>query len=109
MVALDSEGNVIRHALLWNDTRSDKAALDLNHEIPDIHNRTGSQLVASFTASKVRWLADNEKPNADKVAAIALPHDWLSWQLTGATNIETLFTDRSNAIVTGKQIGRAHV
>ena len=101
MVALDSEGKVIRHALLWNDTRSDNAALDLNHEIPDIHNRTGSQLVASFTASKVRWLADNEKANADKVAAIALPHDWLSWQLTGATNIETLFTDRSDASGTG--------
>ena len=101
MVALDSEGKVIRHALLWNDTRSDNAALDLNHEIPDIHNRTGSQLVASFTASKVRWLADNEKSNADKVAAIALPHDWLSWQLTGAANIDTLFTDRSDASGTG--------
>lgn len=101
MVALDAEGNVIRDALLWNDTRSDQAALDLNHEIPDIHKRTGSQLVASFTASKVRWLADHEKANAEKVAAIALPHDWLSWHLSGATSLETLFTDRSDASGTG--------
>jgi len=101
MVALDPDGNVIRDALLWNDTRSDQAALDLNREIPDIHKRTGSRLVASFTASKVRWLADHEKANAEKVAAIALPHDWLSWHLSGASNLETLFTDRSDASGTG--------
>lgn len=101
MIALDKDGAVIRDALLWNDTRSDKAALDLNQEIPDIALRTGSQLVASFTASKVRWLADNEQENAKKVAAIALPHDWLSWKLTGAKSLETLFTDRSDASGTG--------
>lgn len=33
MIALDKDGAVIRDALLWNDTRSDKAALDLNQEI----------------------------------------------------------------------------
>ena len=32
MVALDSNGEVIRPALLWNDTRSAKAAADLNRE-----------------------------------------------------------------------------
>jgi xylulokinase len=101
MVALDHHGAVIRDALLWNDTRSDKAAQQLNSEIPDIHERTGSQLVASFTASKVRWLADNEKTNAERVAAIALPHDWLSWQLSGAKNLNSLFTDRSDASGTG--------
>jgi len=101
MIALDKDGAVIRDALLWNDTRSDKAAHDLNQEIPDIALRTGSQLVASFTASKLRWLADNEKENANKVAAIALPHDWLSWKLTGAKSLNTLFTDRSDASGTG--------
>lgn len=101
MIALDRDGAVIRDALLWNDTRSDKAALDLNQEIPDIALRTGSQLVASFTASKLRWLADNEQENANKVAAIALPHDWLSWKLSGAKSLDTLFTDRSDASGTG--------
>ena len=101
MIALDGDGAVIRDALLWNDTRSDKAALDLNQEIPDIALRTGSQLVASFTASKLRWLADNEQENANKVAAIALPHDWLSWKLSGAKSLDTLFTDRSDASGTG--------
>jgi xylulokinase len=101
MIALDSAGEVIRPALLWNDTRSAKEASDLNSEIPDIAKLTGSSLVASFTASKVRWLADHESENAEKVAAISLPHDWLSWKLSGSTDIKDLFTDRSDASGTG--------
>lgn len=101
MVALDREGKVIRKALLWNDTRSSTEADELNRLIPDIHAKTGSKLVASFTAAKVRWLAKHEPENAARVAAIALPHDWLSWQLTGARDINEIFTDRSDASGTG--------
>ncbi len=101
MVALDRNGAVIRPALLWNDTRSAQAAEAINDEFPDIANRSGSRLVASFTASKVRWLADNEPANAQRVAAICLPHDWLSWKLGAGTNLTEIFTDRSDASGTG--------
>lgn len=104
MVALDSDGEVIRPALLWNDTRSAKEAEDLNHEVGGdevIARKVGSKLVASFTASKVRWLADHEPHNASRVASIALPHDWLSWQLQGGKDLAKLFTDRSDASGTG--------
>lgn len=107
MVVLDIEGKVIRPALLWNDTRSARAANDLNDEYEQLHDgetisdAVGSRLVAAFTASKVRWLADHEPINADRVAAIALPHDWLSWKLSGSKDISDLFTDRSDASGTG--------
>ena len=104
MVALDSDGVVIRPALLWNDTRSAQAALDLNRELggnAQISRKVGSVLVASFTASKLRWMADHEPENAVKVAAVALPHDWLSWQLQGGKDLNKLFTDRSDASGTG--------
>ena len=108
MVALDSNGKVIRDALLWNDTRSADAATALNGEVggdAQMSKQVGSVLVASFTATKLRWLADNEKTNADKVAAIALPHDWISWNLQYATgdikDFHKLFTDRSEASGTG--------
>jgi xylulokinase len=101
MVLLDSEGDVIRPALLWNDTRSAAQAAAINAAFPDIHQRTGSQLVASFTASKVRWVLENEPENAARIAAIALPHDWLSWKLSGSTNVKDIFTDRSDASGTG--------
>lgn len=108
MVALDSQGAVIRDALLWNDTRSADAATALNKEFggaAEIAKQVGSVLVASFTATKLRWLADSEKANADKVAGVALPHDWLSWQLQHvkgqALDFGKLFSDRSEASGTG--------
>jgi len=104
MVALDESGEVIRPALLWNDTRSAAQAESLNSEMGGnqaIADSVGSVLVASFTASKVRWLAENEKQNADRVYSIALPHDWLSWQLQGGKDFSKLFTDRSDASGTG--------
>jgi xylulokinase len=101
MVVLDEAGDVIRPALLWNDTRSSESADALNSEFPDIHLQTGSKLVAAFTAAKVRWLRDNEPENAARVRAIALPHDWLSWKLSGSTSISNIFSDRSDASGTG--------
>jgi xylulokinase len=104
MVALDAAGEVIRPALLWNDTRSAQAAEDLNREEggnEQIARKVGSVLVASFTASKLRWMADNEPTNAARVASVALPHDWLSWQLQGGKDFTKLFTDRSDASGTG--------
>jgi xylulokinase len=95
---------VIRPALLWNDTRSANQAESLNSEIGGnqaMSDAVGSVLVASFTASKVRWMAENERANADRVHAIALPHDWLSWQLQGGKDFAQLFTDRSDASGTG--------
>ena len=104
MVALDESGEVIRPALLWNDTRSAAQAETLNSEMGGnqaMVDAVGSVLVASFTASKVRWMAENEKKNADRVHSIALPHDWLSWQLQGGKDFSKLFTDRSDASGTG--------
>jgi xylulokinase len=104
MVALDSDGNVIRNALLWNDVRSADAAESLNREAGgdiEIAKKVGSKLVASFTAAKLRWLADHEPENASKTVSVALPHDWLSWQIQGGKDFTKLFTDRSDASGTG--------
>ena len=70
-IALDEKGNVIRNALLWNDLRSAQAAADLNNEFggnEQTAKAVGSLLVASFTVSKLRWMVDNEKENAKKLA-----------------------------------------
>lgn len=103
MVALDEGGRVIRPALLWNDTRSAAAAADLVAEVgaEAYAARTGVVPVASFTASKLRWLRDAEPDNAARVAAVALPHDWLTWRLRGYgpdnPQLDALTTDRSDA------------
>lgn len=107
MVVLDAEGRVIRDALLWNDTRSARAADDLIAEFgaAELAARTGVVPVASFTITKLRWLRDHEPDNASRVAAVALPHDWLTWRLRGfgpdAPALDELTTDRSDASGTG--------
>ena len=113
MVCLDERGEVIRPALLWNDTRSAGAADELICERGDGDRELGARWwaqatglvpVASFTVTKLRWLADNEPENARKIAAVCLPHDWLSWRIRGgfeAVGLEGLCTDRSDASGTG--------
>lgn len=103
MVTLDAAGSVVRPALLWNDTRSAAAADALTEELGAERwaSETGSRLVASFTITKLRWLAENEPDLAAKVAGVCLPHDWLTWKLSGAAGLETLVTDRSDASGTG--------
>jgi xylulokinase len=103
MVCLDADGEVVRPALLWNDTRSAQAAADLTAELgaQAWADAVGSVPVASFTITKLRWLAEHEPDNAGRTAAVCLPHDWLTWQLAGAGSIEDLVTDRSDASGTG--------
>jgi xylulokinase len=112
MVCLDEDGAVIRPALLWNDTRSAPAADKMVSEAgPDgaryWAEETGTVPVASITAAKLRWLAENEPANAARTAAVCLPHDWLSWRLagygpgSGRAGLEALRTDRSDASGTG--------
>ncbi len=57
--------------------------------------------VAVFTVTKLRWLAEHEPENADRMAAVCLPHDWLTWRLAGAPGLGALRTDRGDASGTG--------
>lgn len=112
MVALDAQGVVLRPALLWNDTRSAPAALSLIEELgaEALANATGTVPVASITSTKLRWMRDAEPEHARLTAAVALPHDWLTWRLLGygpedesvsGPVLEALATDRSDASGTG--------
>jgi xylulokinase len=111
MVCLDEQGGVVRPALLWNDTRSAGAAADLVAELGEGDpgrgarawaDAVGSVPLASFTVTKLRWLAEHEPDAMARTAAVCLPHDWLTWQLTGrAGGLDGLCTDRSDASGTG--------
>lgn len=104
MVALDAGGDVVRPALLWNDIRSAPQAVRLTAE----HGGAGAWArdlglvpVASFTVTKLAWLAEHEPENAAKVAAVCLPHDWITWKLAGSPGLDALVTDRGDASGTG--------
>lgn len=108
MVLLDGEGSVVRDALLWNDSRSDVACADLLDELGGPQawvEATGSVPVPSFTVTKLRWVRDHDSDAAERAAAVALPHDWLTHRLAswrgGRAGLEGLSTDRGDASGTG--------
>ncbi|MCF6386280.1 xylulose kinase [Mycobacterium sp. MBM] len=104
MVCLDADGQVVRPALLWNDTRSAGAAADLVTDLGGPAAWTeavGVVPLAAITVAKLRWLADNEPANADRTGTVCLPHDWLSWRLRGRSDPAEVLTDRSDASGTG--------
>lgn len=110
MVCLDSDGRVVRPALLWNDTRSADAASDLIAELGGGDpargaaawaDAVGTVPVAAITVTKLRWLAEHEPAAMARTAAVCLPHDWLTWRLAGAPGFDELLTDRGDASGTG--------
>ncbi len=85
LVTLDAAGDPVRPALLWNDVRSAAQAAALVERFGERWwaERIGSVPNASFTAAKWAWLREHEPRNADRVAAVRLPHDYLTERLTG--------------------------
>lgn len=105
MVVLDDRRAVVRPALLWNDIRSAAAARDLHDELggPGAWAAAvGSVPLASFTVTKLRWLAEHEPAAAARVAHVVLPHDYLTGRLLGGGPLAAeLVTDRGDASGTG--------
>jgi xylulokinase len=93
---------VIRPALLWNDVRSAPQARELITELGgprEWARQTGSVPTASFTVTKLRWLAEHEPKAAARTARVLLPHDWLTWRLADRAGEPA--TDRGDASGTG--------
>lgn len=98
LVALDRAGEPVHRALLWNDTRASPhaEALSLSEGRWWWAQETGSVPVASFTVAKLAWLAAQAPAAIEALHTVLLPHDWLTWKLTGHQA-----TDRGDASGTG--------
>lgn len=91
-VLLDDRHEVLRPAILWNDTRASAQCLDLMHELPELPGIAGSLVMPGFTAPKLRWVAEHEPQLFAKVAKVLLPKDYIRFRLTGE-----FVTDMSDA------------
>ncbi len=98
MVALDAGGVPVHPAKLWNDVESAPQAAELVAALgaPAWAAACGSVPTASFTITKLAWLRATRPEAWSRVAQVLLPHDWLTWRLTGRA-----VTDRGDASGTG--------
>jgi xylulokinase len=105
MVLTDDDGAVVRDALLWNDVRSAGAAEDLIRDLGGPAawaDTTGSVPAASFTVTKLRWVAEHEPETMERAAMVSLPHDHLTRLLRGGGDPRVeVTTDRGDASGTG--------
>jgi xylulokinase len=100
-VFLDSTGEVIRPALLWNDQRTGPQCEEITRRVgaERIVEITGNPALTGFQAPKVLWLRDEEPANFDRVATVLLPKDYARLRLTGESATDasdaagTLFLD----------------
>ncbi|MEO8021804.1 xylulokinase [Polaromonas sp.] len=91
-VLLDAQDEVLRPAILWNDTRSAAECREMMAELPGLPALAGSLAMPGFTAPKLRWVARHEPELFRKIAKVLLPKDYVRLMLTG-----DFVTDMSDA------------
>ena len=101
MVALDAGGEVIRPALLWNDTRSARGRA--SNSSPSRRRSVGGGRGLGTRRQLHRDQAALARPQragpGPATDTVLLPHDWLTWRLRDRPDAAT--TDRGDASGTG--------
>lgn len=80
---LDQSGNVLRPAILWNDSRSANQCHTLESRCPDSREIAGNIAMPGFTAPKLIWLQENEPDTFAQIAKVLLPKDYVRFCLSG--------------------------
>lgn len=83
LVILDKNDNVIRPALLWNDSRSQAQTDKLNENKDFLLDNTANIAFAGFTLPKLLWVKENEPENFARISKIMLPKDYVAYRLSG--------------------------
>jgi xylulokinase len=84
LVTVDKNGEVLRPSIIWCDSRAvsigDRAFTEIGPErcLTSCLNSPGN-----FTASKLRWVKENEPELYEKIDRFMLPGDYIALKMTG--------------------------
>jgi xylulokinase len=90
LVLLDSAGEVLRPAILWNDQRTGAECAEIEERIglERLIGLTGNRALPGFTAPKLLWVRRHEPEVWMRVASVLLPKDYVRFRLTGERVID---------------------
>ncbi|MCM3701735.1 xylulokinase [Paenibacillus macerans] len=89
LVLLDEQNNVLRNAILWNDTRTTKQCREIEAKLGDrLLEITRNAALEGFTLPKVLWVQEHEPALFAKAARFVLPKDYLRYRMTGKVQME---------------------
>ncbi len=87
LVLVNSQGEVIRPAIIWCDSRAVPIGAGAAESLGSAYcQRHLLNSPGNFTASKLRWVIENEPESFRRVHKFMLPGDYLAFKLTGALN-----------------------
>ena len=78
---VDSNGKVVRPAILYRDNRAVEEATALSE-------KTGLNFTLQDIIPKLVWIRNHEPDNFKKIRCILNPHSYISFKLTGAFSID---------------------
>ena len=87
LVIIDKDGEILRNSIIWCDSRAVNIGVEAFSQIGE--EKCMSRLLNSpgnFTASKLKWVKDNEPEVYEKVYKYMLPGDYIAYKLTGEIN-----------------------
>lgn len=99
-VFLDKDKNVIRKAILWNDTRTTPQTEEIYEKaggLEKVLEKVYNKALEGFTLPKILWLKENEPSNFEKVYKVIMPKDYINYMLTG--NIKTDVSDAAGTLL----------
>lgn len=90
LVVTDAQLNPVRPSIIWCDSR----AAEIGDSIYDLMGHQNAQSIilgspGNFTASKLKWVKDNEPETFAKVAYFMLPGDFIAAKLSGKAQTST--------------------
>jgi len=90
LVLLDKENQVLRNAILWNDTRTTKQCEKIYETIgkEKLLEVTKNPALEGFTLPKILWVKENEPQTFERSNLFMLPKDYLRYRITGAIHME---------------------
>ena len=87
LVIVDKNGEPFRDSIIWCDSRAVNIGNDAYEKLGE--EKCMSHLLNSpgnFTASKLKWVKENEPDIYEKIYKYMLPGDFIAYKLTGEIN-----------------------
>ncbi|MCY7540155.1 xylulokinase [Bacillus pumilus] len=89
LVLLNESREVLRPAILWNDTRTTAQCTRITKKLgKQLQKITKNQALEGFTLPKLLWVKEHEPEIDQQIDMFLLPKDYVRFRLTGTVHID---------------------
>lgn len=89
LVLLNESLEVLRPAILWNDTRTTAQCTRITKKLGErLQKITKNQALEGFTLPKLLWVKEHEPEIDEQIDMFLLPKDYVRFRLTGSVHID---------------------